>query len=149
MDTSGTEITQLYFAQPFRIKLIFDVFTDISDAVIEVGIATLDGTRVIFLSNIDGGKPPAYFPRGRHSVAVDMDVILLPRQYIIDLAIHHRDGITIDWVERTMDFTVLNVPETGSDYYPWSQVRGFVRPAACWHGLESAGLSPTASMAGD
>ena len=149
MDTSGTEITQTYFAQPFRVKIVFDVFTNILDAVIEVGIATIEGTRVTFSSNIDGGKPPAYFPQGRHSVAVDINVILLPRQYIIELAIHHRDGITIDWVERTMDFTVLNVAETGSDYYPWSQVRGFVRPAACWHGLESADVSPAASIAGD
>jgi lipopolysaccharide transport system ATP-binding protein len=149
MDTSGTEITQLYFAQPFRVKIVFDVLTNILDAVIEVGIATLDGTRVIFLSNIDGGKSPAYFPRGRYGVAVDMNFVLLPRQYTIDLGIHHREGRTIDWVERTLDFTVLNVPVTGSDYYPWSHVRGFVRPAACWHGLESAELPSTASMAGD
>jgi lipopolysaccharide transport system ATP-binding protein len=147
MDTSGTKISQLYFAQPFRIQLSFEVFTEIPDAVIELGIATLDGTRVAYLSSIDGGKPPAYFPRGRYSVAVGIDVILLPRQYMIDLAIHHRDGLTIDWVERTMDFTVLNVAETGSDYYPWSQVRGFVRPAGCWHGVESVELSTVESMA--
>jgi ABC-type polysaccharide/polyol phosphate transport system ATPase subunit len=147
MDSSGAEITQLYFAQPFRIQLIFDVFTDIPDAVIEVGIATLDGTRVTYLSNIDGGKPPTYFPRGRYSVAVDMDVILLPRQYTIDLGIHHRDGRTIDGVDRTLDFTVLNVPETGSDSYPWSHPRGFVRPAAYWHGLESVEMSSGESTA--
>jgi lipopolysaccharide transport system ATP-binding protein len=148
MDTSGTEIAQLYFAQPFRVKIIFDVFTDISDAVIEVGIATLDGTRVTYLSNIDGGKPSASLSRGRYSVAVDMDVILLPRSYTIYLGIHHRDGRTIDGVDRTLDFTVLNVPETGSDYYPWSHARGFVRLAGCWHGVESVELSSGESMAG-
>jgi lipopolysaccharide transport system ATP-binding protein len=147
--TSGTETTQLYFAQAFRIKVIFDVLRDIPDAVIEVGIAALDGTRVTYSSNIDGGRPPAYFPRGRYSVTVDMDVVLLPRQYTIDLGIHHRDGRTIDWVDRTLDFTVLNVPETGSDYYPWpAHVRGFVRPAARWHGLESAELAASALRAG-
>jgi lipopolysaccharide transport system ATP-binding protein len=136
-DTSGTEITRLYFAQPFRITVIFDVVRDIPDAVIEVGIATLDGTRVTYSSNLDGGRLPVRFLQGRYSVAVDMDVILLPRQYTIDLGIHHRDGRTIDWVERTLDFTVLNVPDSGSDYYPWpSHVRGFVRPVTVWHGLE-------------
>jgi len=147
MDTSGTEITRLYFAQPFRIQLIFDVFSDIPDAVIEVGIATLDGTRVTYLSNIDGARQPTNFPRGRYSVAVDMDVVLLPRQYTIDLGIHHRSGRTIDWVDRTLDFTVLNVPETGSDYYPWSDARGFVRPAAHWHGPESVEVSSRESRA--
>jgi lipopolysaccharide transport system ATP-binding protein len=150
MDTSGTEITQLYFAQPFRIQLIFDVLTDIPDAVIEVGMATLDGTRVTYSSNLDGGRPPARFPASRYSVAVDMDVILMPRQYTIDLGIHHRDGRTIDWVERTLDFAVLNVPEAGSDYYPWpSHVRGFVRPITRWQGLKPAELSASALTAGD
>jgi lipopolysaccharide transport system ATP-binding protein len=147
-DRSGTETTQLYFAQSFRVTVLFDVLKDISDAVIEVDIATLDGTRVTYSSNLDGGRPPARFTRGRYSVAVDMDIILLPRQYTIDLGIHHRDGRTIDWVERTLDFTVLNVPETGGDYYPWpSHVRGFVRPATRWHGLELVELSPDASRA--
>jgi lipopolysaccharide transport system ATP-binding protein len=147
-DKSGTEVAQLYFAQPFRVKVIFDVLTDIPDAVIEVGIATLDGTRVTYSSNIDDAMPPARFSRGQYNVAVDMDVVLMPRHYTIDLGIHHRDGHTIDWVERTLDFTVLSVPETGGDYYPWpSHVRGFVRPATHWHGLESLELSPPAPMA--
>jgi lipopolysaccharide transport system ATP-binding protein len=142
-DSSGKAISQLYFGQPFRITLTFDVLTGIRDAIIEVGISTLDGTRVTYSSNIDGEKPPAHFPRGRHTVAVDMDLILLPRQYTLDLGIHHRDGMTIDWVERTLDFTVLNVSETGGDHYPWiPHIRGFVRPIARWYVHEAAQSLP-------
>jgi lipopolysaccharide transport system ATP-binding protein len=143
-DVSGTEIAQLYYGQPFRVELTFDVFAHIPEAVIEVGIATLDGTRVTYSSNIDDAKPPARFSRGRYNLTVDMNVVLLPRHYTIDLGIHHRSGRTIDWVERTLDFTVLSVPETGGDYYPWpAHVRGYVRPATHWH-VESMELSAEA-----
>ncbi|MGH7775350.1 MAG: ABC transporter ATP-binding protein [Candidatus Binatia bacterium] len=136
-DRSGRALSQLYFGQPFRVNLTFDVLTDIQEAVIEVGIATLDGTRVTFSSNIDGNKPPANFPRGRHTVVVDMDIILLPRQYTFDLGIHHRNGTTIDWVEHALDFTVLNVAEAGGDHYPWTpDVRGYVRPVSHWEFLQ-------------
>jgi lipopolysaccharide transport system ATP-binding protein len=134
-DTSGRPTaSQLYFGQPFRIRVTFEALEDIQDAVFEVGIATLDGVRVTYSSNIDGGQPPASFRRGRHAVAVDLDLVLLPRQYTIDLGIHHRSGTTIDWVERALQFTVLNFAETGGDCYPWApDVRGYVRPAARWH----------------
>ncbi len=144
---TGRTASQLYFGQPFRVCLTFDVLSDISEAVLEVGIATMDGTRVTFSSNIDGEQPPATFPRGRHSTAVDIDITLLPRQYTIDLGIHHRNGTTIDWVEHALDFTVLNVAEAGADHYPWTpHVRGYVRPSARWHVHEPPAPAPSGTM---
>jgi lipopolysaccharide transport system ATP-binding protein len=133
-DRSGQVVNQLYFGQPFRIKLTFDVLKHLPETVLEVGIATPEGTRVTYSSNIDGGRPPASFPCGRHTVALDVDVVLLPGGYTLELGIHHRNGLTIDWVERALDFTVLNVSESGGDCYPWMpNVRGYVRPVTRWH----------------
>jgi lipopolysaccharide transport system ATP-binding protein len=131
-DLSGKELSQLYFGQPFRVTFTFEALKDVRDAVIELGISSEDATRVTYSSNIDGGASPGVFAKGSHTVHVDIDVTLLPRKYSFIVAIHHFNGTTIDWIERALDFTVLNVSANGGDYYRWTPVRGYVRPPARW-----------------
>jgi lipopolysaccharide transport system ATP-binding protein len=133
-DTEGKRLAHLYLGQPFRVTLTFDVLTDIEDAVIEVSIAALDGTHVAHANTADGEeKPPLHFPRGQYTVSVDIDLVLLPRQYSFIVGMHRSWGFTIDFIERVLDFTVLNGAANGSDRYRWTPVRGYVRPVACWH----------------
>jgi len=131
-DRSGKAVSQLYLGQPFRVVLTFDVLKEIREGVIEVGIIALDGTHVTHTSSIDGGRPPMHLAEGRHTLTLDLDVALLPRQYTFLLGIHHFTGTTVDWIERALDFTVLRVAENGGDNYRWPSVRGYVRPLACW-----------------
>ncbi|MEP7198395.1 MAG: ABC transporter ATP-binding protein [Chloroflexota bacterium] len=131
-DAAGRDMDQLYLGQPFRVDVTFEVLKDVRDALVEVSIFTLDGTHVTQTMSTDGGQPPLPFARGMHTVGVDIDIVLLPRQYTLLLGLHHSDGLTIDWIERALDFTVLNAAENGGDRYRWA-TRGFVRPAAEWH----------------
>lgn len=133
-DLEGRIISQLYLGQPFRVVLTFDVLSEINEGVIEVDIATLDGAPVTFTSNIDEGGSPVRLTPGRHTITLELDVVLMPRQYTFVVAIGHLDGTTIDWIERVLDFTVLRVAQSGDDSYRWTSVRGYVRPRARWHG---------------
>jgi lipopolysaccharide transport system ATP-binding protein len=133
VDRSGKPVSELYFGQPFRVVLTFDVLKEIREGVLEVGIVALDGTHVTHTSSIDGGRPPIRLAKGRHTVTLDLDVALLPRQYTFLLGIHHFSGTTVDWIDRALDFTVLRVAESGGDNYRWPSVRGYVRPLAHWH----------------
>jgi lipopolysaccharide transport system ATP-binding protein len=139
-DRSGNAVSQLFLGQPFRVVVTFDVLKEIREGVLEVGIVALDGTHVTHTSNIDGGEPPIRLPKGRHTVTLDFDVALLPRQYTFLLGIHHFNGTTVDWIERALDFTVLRVAENGGDNYRWPSVRGYVRPVTRWNAPE---LFPT------
>lgn len=132
-DLSDNRISQLYLGQQFRVTLIIDALTDIREAIIELSIAAVDRTHVTISCTNDGGNPPVYLSKGRHSVSVDIDITLLPRQYTFMLGIHHLTGATIDFIERSLDFTVLNVAQNGRDSYRASPVRGYVRPGSCWH----------------
>jgi hypothetical protein len=116
----------------------FEVFDRIADALVEVGISTLDGTRIVSAFTIDGNRPPLLLPPGRHRLQVDIETVLLPRIYTVDAGIHHSlDGQTIDMVERVLDFTVLNVAEQGADAHFPAISRGFVRPDSKWSFGES------------
>jgi hypothetical protein len=132
-DEAGNDTNQLYFRQPFRVCLTCDVLKDIADGHFEVSISTVDGTHVTYATTIDGGLDPLYIPRGRHEVWADFDVALLPRQYTIDVGVHHHNGATADFVQRTLDFSVMRVAESGQDHYRWARTRGLVRAGARWH----------------
>jgi lipopolysaccharide transport system ATP-binding protein len=132
-DLAGNDVNQLYFGQPFRIGMSCDVRTPIEDAHLEISISTIDGTHVTYSSNTDGGVEPLSLAPGRHEIWTELDTVLLPRNYTIDVGIHHhRNGATSDYVQRTLDFSVLRVAESGQDHYPWPSTRGLVRSSSRW-----------------
>ena len=117
--------------------LLFASFGVSALAIVGVGISLVDGTRVATSHSTDGGQPPLSLPRGEHRIAVDLEVTLLPRAYTLDATVVRSDGYDIDSVNRVLDFTALGVAESGGDRYPWETVRGFVRPLAHWHALDT------------
>jgi lipopolysaccharide transport system ATP-binding protein len=137
MDLSENDLSQLYLGQPFRVEMNFEVFKEIPEAVVELGIVAMDGTHVTHSTNIDGEGRPLRLRRGWHSIQVELDAVMLPRQYSLLVALHHTSGETIEWIERAFDFTVLRVAESGTDSYRWSSVRGYIRPPAKWFTRES------------
>jgi lipopolysaccharide transport system ATP-binding protein len=133
----GGEIERVYYGQPMRVVLTLAVTESVRDAIVGVGISTVDGTRVATSHSTDGGQPPLSLPRGEHRIAVDLDLTLLPRVYTLDATMVRSDGYDIDSVNRILDFTAMAVAESGGDRYPWESVRGFVRPRALWHALDA------------
>lgn len=141
MDLDGNDVSQLYFGQPFQIQLTCDVLHNIPDGVLELSLSTTDGTHVTCSTTLDSKGEPVFLERGRHVVKIVLDATLLPRDYTIDLAVHHLQGKTADCVQRTLDFRVLRVAKRGNRHYPWDRTRGLVQLAGKWeirqHGGEA------------
>jgi lipopolysaccharide transport system ATP-binding protein len=142
-DLADNEVAQLYLGQRFKVELNFEVFQEISDAVVDVGIVAIDGVQVTNSSTLDGGGSMFTLSPGRHVITFECGPDLLPRLYSFTIALSHSNGVTIEWVERALDFDVLRVAETGDDSYRWTTVRGYVRPPARWSGPNK--LEPTES----
>jgi lipopolysaccharide transport system ATP-binding protein len=140
-DRAGQEVSQLYFGQPFRVHVTCDLLKDIPDGHFEMSISTRDGIQVTYSTTLDGGRGPLFLARGRHEITAEFDVALLPREYTIDVGVHHHNGTTADFVQRALDFSVLRVAESGDDHYPWGQSRGFVRVPAAWRLTTRRGCS--------
>jgi lipopolysaccharide transport system ATP-binding protein len=131
-DQAGQEVGQVYFRQPIRVTFTCEVLKALPDAHFEVSVSTLEGIHVTYSTTTDGGRDPVTVPPGLHEITVELDVTLLPRGYTIDLGVHHQNGWTVDFVQRTLDFTVLGVAEDGRDHYQWARTRGLVRAPARW-----------------
>jgi lipopolysaccharide transport system ATP-binding protein len=137
-DGNGATLAMLHLNQRFRVVAAFDVEDRIDDAVVEVGISTFGGDRILTVQSTDREGPLLTFEPGRRELSVELDTSMLPGEFALDVAIHHRTGVTVDHVQDALRFTAVNASEQGGDHYPWNVVRGYVRPNAVW-GEVSAG----------
>lgn len=140
-DREGESVQGVFLGQPFTIEMTYEVSASIGDAAVEVGISTADGLRVVTSASIDGGRAPFRLDPGLWTLAVDIDVTLLPGEYAVDVFLHHMEKgrLTIDWVERCLVFSARDVSESGDDHherFAAKMVRGFVRPRSRWRSRE-------------
>jgi hypothetical protein len=127
----------------------FDVDVEIEDAVVEVGISTFGGDRIVTVQSSDREGPLLRFGAGRREISVELDTSMLPGEFALDVALHHRTGITVDHVQDALRFTAVNAAEHGSDHYPWNVVRGYVRPSAVWSEVSAAEVLAPVPGSGD
>lgn len=134
LDRSGAPLGSVALGQPVTARLTIEAGTRISDAVFEIGISSFDGLRICTALSTDKEQPTTFLEGGRTIVSVDLDVVLLPGRYVLDLGLHHAGlgGLSIDFVERVFEFDALAVAERGADHYPYEKPRGYVRPSSLW-----------------
>jgi len=125
---------RLTLGQPFEIAMTFMVNEVVDDGVIELGLSTADGTRVATVQNVDGGGALLHLEPGRHEIRARFDATtLLPGEFTLDVGMHRLIGLTMDFVEQALTFTALNTAYDGSeDRWPWTSVRGALRPQTTW-----------------
>jgi lipopolysaccharide transport system ATP-binding protein len=138
----GQHTSQLHFREPFSVDLIFEVEREIPDACVQVGIAAAEGTRVLTAHNIDGDRPPMRLEPGERCVRANLDVTLLPGDFVLDVALLDSGGGQIEYLERVLSFNTVNAALDEGDVYPWGTVRGAIRPASRWSLLSQAQRLP-------
>ena len=132
-DLDGNPIAAVHVGQRFRVIATFEVFSEIDEAALEVGILTMDGEQVVTAQNIDGDRPPTRIPTGMQDVAVELSVTLMPHEFQLAIGMHRMNGRTVDHIRRIHRFTALNSNREGGDHYRWPSVRGFARAQSVWH----------------
>jgi lipopolysaccharide transport system ATP-binding protein len=133
LDLEANPVSQIYLGQPFQVVLTLEVLKHVNDAVIGIGISSHDGFLIATAYSVDGDQPSWTLSEGWYTVCLELNVTLLPRNYTFDIFIHHSNGADIDIVQRTLDFTALNVACDSNDSYRWRKVYGFIRPHGYWH----------------
>jgi ABC-2 type transport system ATP-binding protein len=133
LDEGGRLLKRVHLGQPFSVQLTMDVSEPIPDGVLEVGLNTIDGARVVTAQNIDEGRPSVSLRPGMHEIQADFDLTLLPGDFTIDVGLAKRsNGYSYEYLQRVLTFTALREAEGGAERYPWHTVRGSVRPRTEW-----------------
>lgn len=133
-DNVGKSIDRVFLGQPFQVSAVYEVFQPIPQAVLEIGISNPARQRIASAATFDGGGGPVNLQPGLWEFTAQIDVTLMPGEFALDCCIADWSGLTIDWVDRTIQFIALGITEVGPDAYKWSQSRGYVRPKSSWQG---------------
>jgi lipopolysaccharide transport system ATP-binding protein len=132
VDSHGEPGTALGLAEPFSVRLEYDISTRLCGCVFEVGVIASDGMQIATAMNTDAGRPAVDLEPGRWLIDVQLDLAMLPGSYALTVMVHQENGTTIDAVEAILPFRVSETAPDGGDVFPWSQVRGSVRPPSTW-----------------
>jgi lipopolysaccharide transport system ATP-binding protein len=142
----GARTDHLNYGERPTIEATFEVSKPLDDAVVELGISSAaDGTRIATLHSTDQGRAPLELERGAYTIRGEVDLVMLPGEFAIDLALIRIGGETLDSVEQALRFSVSRTGGAGStEVWPWAIVRGVVRPEAEW--VLTAGEVPRVAL---
>jgi lipopolysaccharide transport system ATP-binding protein len=146
LDADGAPVETVGLGEPITLRMEFDAFEPIDDAVVEIGISSSDGVRVITAQSVDRDGTLLAFDVGRVELGAELDLTLLPGEYHVEIAVHRLVGLTLDLVERVLSFSAINTSHDGSYPYPWNVVRGSVRPRSTWSVSGAATVTDPASF---
>ena len=146
VNETGAAVSQIAIGERFGVRMRLDVLTPVEDAVVELGISGADGTRVITVQSIDRDGTPYALEAGSYEVQVWLGIALLPGEFQLDVGVHRIDGLTLDFIEGVLSFSVINTTLDGSFHYPWLVVRGSVRAESQWS-VAAAAPEPSSSWA--
>jgi lipopolysaccharide transport system ATP-binding protein len=127
----GQPTGSLLLNQPLLVEAELEVGEPIDEGVLEVGINSVEGQRIVTALSTDGGRPTTTLEPGRHHVRVQLAPNLLPGEFVIDIGVHEGvTGATVDFVERVLQFAV-GVSDGESETYA-ATVRGYLRTDTHW-----------------
>ncbi len=140
----GSLLSAVHIGQRFSLTLEYEVHEPVETAI-EVGIWTLEGTRVASALSVDRNGPALWLTPSLAEVTVDFDQLtLVPGDYYFSVHLRNIKMPPIDYVERAIRFKALNLAEDDPDHYRWAVIPS-VRPATSWAVAEDAGVAGSAA----
>jgi lipopolysaccharide transport system ATP-binding protein len=126
----GAPTGSLPLNEPLVLEAELEVTETIGRAVLEVGITTVDGLRIITSMSTDGGREPVRLEPGLHRLRAELEPELLPGEFVLDIGVHELHHATVDFVERVLQFGV-SASDGEDETYAWG-VRGYLRADTRW-----------------
>ncbi len=134
VDSLANPVQTVFTGEPINIRVRWEVHELIEQGMVEIGIVDADGRQVTQSLSCDGGGPSIPMAPGLYEIGLRIDDIVFPGRYSLLVGVHKMDGATIDFIERALDFEVLNTGKGDTNHYP-SKVRGYLRPGQQWQAL--------------
>ncbi len=126
----GGPTGSVLLSEPLVLEAELEVAETIERAVLEIGINTVDGLRIVTSMSTDGGRTPMRLEPGRHGLRAELDPELLPGEFLLDIGVHELGHASVDFVERVLQFGV-SASDGDEETYAWG-VRGYLRSDTRW-----------------
>jgi lipopolysaccharide transport system ATP-binding protein len=127
----GSRTTVAVTGNSLRFEVDFEVRAPLENVMFEIGLLDCEGSQITQSRTPLHTVPGHSLECGNYRIELLSELTLFPGEYSVLIGAHFLNGMTIDWVERALDFEVLNAPADDINHHKWD-ARGFVRPQDCW-----------------
>jgi ABC-type polysaccharide/polyol phosphate transport system ATPase subunit len=127
----GESVRSIVTGEILKLRIEWEVTRPLMSAMIEIGLMNSDGRQITQSLSTKSWGAGVPMETGLHRTGVHIDQIIFPGRYSILVGIHKTDGTTVDFIERALDFEVINAGKGEPNYYEWS-VRGYLQPNEKW-----------------
>ncbi len=129
----GQPVNHVPMGEPMEWLVQFEVLKPVDDLLVEIGMMDSDMNQLTQSLSVLNGEESYDLKPGKFEVKVKIDTVFHPGRYSMLVGLHHKQcGTTVDWIERAMDFEVVNGPADSRHHYEAQEIRAFVRPAETW-----------------
>ncbi len=131
-DPAGKVMQNVFFRSPLTIRLDYECFEEVTDALFTIRIARTDGNFAGSSDYLSSTGECLSINKGKGFVTAELDETFLPGEYCIFVSAARSNGTAIDHIERIFDFTVLKNAIGKGRHYRWTTPTGFVEFKTKW-----------------
>ncbi len=110
-DATATAVSRINYMADMRFTMELQCNTSLKDVIIDLRINTRDGVELVHTMNKYSNPDKQPLSAGVNKVSCMIQNQLQPGNYSVTIGVHESNGVTLDFVENILDFTVMNIGE--------------------------------------
>ena len=123
---------EVFYLESFKFEIEFECYEDIEDGIVDIRFLSKEGVTVAYAMPKYDLATNWNWERSKYIVEIEVQNDLQPDMYFVNIGLHFGKGITIHYLEKVIQITVLEIGQPNTIDYPVKWVDGFYRPKTNW-----------------
>jgi lipopolysaccharide transport system ATP-binding protein len=107
----GETVQHVNYHSKLNFVMQLESAVELKDVMLDLRIHTRDGVELVHTMNKYSNPDKQSIHSGVNEITCQIDNQLQPGNYTVSIGAHETNGLTLEFVENILDFTVLNVGE--------------------------------------
>ncbi|NOQ73585.1 MAG: ATP-binding cassette domain-containing protein [Crocinitomix sp.] len=131
-DSKNAAIERVNYMADLRFNMAIDCKSALKDVIIDLRINTRDGIELVHTMNKYGNTEKQPLTEGLNQISCIINNQLQPGNYSVTIGVHETNGVTLDFVENILDFSVMNIGEGENSGFTYDFKLGHVHFNSKW-----------------
>ena len=132
LNSNGVTIDRVNYMADINLEMQLSSKQAINDVILDVRITTRDGIEIVHTMNKYASTEKQGLKEGLNQINCKIKNQLQPGNYSITIGVHETNGLTMDFVENVLDFSVMQIGEGQDAGYTYDFQMAHVRFQSKW-----------------
>lgn len=132
VDAQQNPIDRVSYMADMRFKMALESQAQLTDVIVDLRILTRDGIELVHTMNKYSNPAKQPLNKGLNQINCIIQNQLQPGNYTITIGVHESNGMTLEFVETILDFTVMNIGEGDNAGFTYDFKLAYVHFPSKW-----------------